>query len=153
MKLQISRTIASLLYLGFVPGMPGTYSSIITALVFYWIHSSSGRISSEIHLASVGLITLAGIFASAEISRRTGNEDPSYIVIDEAAGQLLTFLLVPVSAWNVFLGILAFRTFDIWKPYPIRKLERLGKGVGVMADDLLAGIYANVALQIINLLL
>ncbi|MBN2318533.1 MAG: phosphatidylglycerophosphatase A [Acidobacteria bacterium] len=153
MKLQLSRIIASLFYLGFVPGMPGTYSSIITALVFYSVYSLSGRIAPELHLSAVCLISLVGVLVSAEIGRSTGKEDPSYIVIDEAAGQLLTFLLVPVTGWNIFLGILAFRTFDIWKPYPIRKLERLGRGVGVMADDLLAGIYGNIALHIINLLL
>ena len=153
MKLKLSRIIASLFYLGFIPGMPGTYSSILTALVFYAVYSQSGRIMPELHLTAVCLISLAGVLVSAEIGRSTGKEDPSYIVIDEAAGQLLTFLLIPVTGWNILLGIVAFRTFDIWKPYPIRKLEHLGKGVGVMADDLLAGIYANILLQIINLIL
>jgi len=153
MKLQLCRMIASLLYLGFVPGMPGTYGSILTALVYYSVYRLGGYIVPGFHLGAVCLITLAGVLISAEIGRSIGKEDPSFIIIDEAAGQLLTFLLVPVTGWNIFLGIVAFRTFDIWKPYPIRKLERLGKGVGVMADDLLAGVYGCIVLHIINLLL
>lgn len=152
MKLQLSRMIASLFYLGFIPGMPGTYGSIVTALVFYSVNRLGGHIVPGFHLGTVCLITLAGVVISAEIGRSTGKEDPSFIIIDEAAGQLLTFLLVPVTGWNIFLGIVAFRSFDIWKPYPIRKLERLGKGVGVMADDLLAGVYACIMLHFINLL-
>lgn len=151
--LRLSRMIASLFYVGFIPGMPGTYGSIITALIFVGIYSLTDQIQPVIHLSAVCMITLIGIWASAEISRKTGVEDPSYIIIDEVAGQLLTFLFLPVTGLNIILGILAFRTFDIWKPYPIRKLERLGKGVGVMADDLLAGIYGNIVLQIINYIL
>ncbi|MGD0102312.1 MAG: phosphatidylglycerophosphatase A, partial [Acidobacteriota bacterium] len=81
-----------------------------------------------------------------------GQEDPSFVVIDEVAGQLLTLLFLPVNWLNLVLGFLAFRTFDIWKPFPIRKLESLGEGVGIMADDLLAGVYGNVLLQFLNFL-
>ena len=153
MILRISRMIASLFYIGFIPGMPGTYGSIITALIFWYIFSATGLIQPMFHLAAVCGITLIGVAVSAEIGRRTGSKDPSYIIIDEAAGQLLTFIFLPVNAVNIILGVLAFRTFDIWKPYPIRKLERPGYGIGVMADDLLAGIYGNILLQIVNLLL
>jgi phosphatidylglycerophosphatase A len=153
MRLRVSQIIASLFYVGFVRGMPGTYASIITALMFYSIYAVTGKIDPLFHLGSVCLITLIGILASNEIERSTGLEDPSYIVIDEVAGQLITFLFLPITGWNFLLGILAFRTFDIWKPYPIRKLEQMRRGVGVMADDILAGIYGNIVLQIVNLLL
>ena len=145
--------IASVFYIGFIPGMPGTYGSIFAALAFYFIHSMTGSLRIELHLSSICLISLIGVLAAAEISRRTGVEDPSYIVIDEVAGQLVTLLFLPVTIPNLILGILAFRIFDIWKPYPIRKLEDLGSGVGVMADDLLAGVYGNLVMQAINLLL
>ena len=153
MIFRLSRIIASLFYVGFLPGMPGTYGSVITALVFWAVNFGTGPIPLSIHLAAVGIITLIGIAASAEISRVSGVEDPSYIIIDEVAGQLITFLFLPAAWFNIIIGIAAFRIFDIWKPFPIRKLEDLGKGVGVMADDLLAGIYANILLQIVNLLL
>ena len=69
------------------------------------------------------------------------------------AGQLLAFLFLPINVFNIVLGTMAFRIFDIWKPFPIRKLESLGNGVGVMADDLLAGVYANFVLQLLNYVL
>ena len=72
------------------------------------------------------------------------------MVIDEVAGQLLTFLFLPVNPFNLISGFVLFRIFDIWKPYPIRKLESLKHGVGIMADDLLAGVYGNLILQLIN---
>jgi phosphatidylglycerophosphatase A len=153
MIFRLSRTIASLFYVGFLPGMPGTYGSVITALVFWAISFRTGPIALSLHLAALAIITLIGIVTSAEIGRTTGIEDPSYIIIDEVAGQLITFLFLPAAWFNIILGIAAFRVFDIWKPFPIRKLEDLGKGVGVMADDLLAGVYANIVLQIVNLLL
>lgn len=153
MKDRLCLAYASGLYIGFIPGAPGTYASFVTAILYYALYRVSGQILPILHVSTVCLITLAGILASAEISRRTGQEDPSYIVIDEVAGQLLTFLFLPVSFFNLALGFIAFRVFDMWKPFPIRKLESFEKGVGVMADDLLAGIYGNVVLQILNLLL
>jgi phosphatidylglycerophosphatase A len=147
------------------------FSTDIWQRVLYWIHSGcpgnicldrnfSGLLfdifllaSSSLCASSVCLISLTGVLASASISKNTGIKDPSYVVIDEVAGQLVTFLFLPVSALNLILGTIAFRLFDIWKPFPIRKLESLEDGVGVMADDLLAGVYANLVLQLINILI
>ncbi len=151
MRHRISIAIASMLRIGFIPGAPGTYASIATTLVFLLAYLVSHRILAPLHLSAVCLITILGVFTAADASRSTGNEDPSFVVIDEAAGQLLTFLFLPVSALNLIAGTLAFRIFDIWKPFPIRRLERLGKGIGIMADDLLAGVYANLALQLLDL--
>jgi phosphatidylglycerophosphatase A len=155
MKKGLSLTIASAFYIGFIPGAPGTYASIATVLVFIGINFLTHWlfIPPVIHLSVVCLTSLVGVLASAEVSRNTGIEDPSFVVIDEVAGQLLTFLLLPINSFNLILGLVAFRAFDIWKPFPIRKLESLGQGVGVMADDLLAGVYANLSLQLLNYLL
>jgi phosphatidylglycerophosphatase A len=152
MKKRLSLTLASAFYIGFIPGAPGTYASIATTLVFFAISCRAHRISWELHFISLCLISLIGVFVSAETSRTTGIEDPSFVVIDEVAGQLLTFLLLPVTGWNLFLGLVAFRIFDMWKPFPIRKLESLKGGVGIMADDLLAGVYGNLVLQLLHLL-
>ncbi len=143
---------ATAFYIGFIPGAPGTYGSLAAVLVYYAIYHFSGRILPGLHLTAICLISLAGILASAEVSRSSGQEDPQYVVIDEVAGQLLTFLFLPVNWLNLILGFLAFRTFDMWKPFPIRRLESLGEGVGIMADDLLAGVYGNVILQLLNLI-
>jgi phosphatidylglycerophosphatase A len=149
---RLSLAIASALHIGFIPGAPGTYASIATTLVYFLVFHLSHRILPSLHLSAVCLITLLGVLTASNVSRSSGIEDPSFVVIDEVAGQLLTFLFLPVSSFNLIAGTFAFRLFDIWKPYPIRKLEPLGQGVGIMADDLLAGIYANLVLQLFNLL-
>jgi len=153
MRQRISILIASALRIGFIPGAPGTYASIATTLVFYLVFLVSWRILPSLHLSAVCLITIIGVLTAADVSRHTGEEDPSFVVIDEVAGQLITFLFLPVTGLNLILGTLAFRLFDIWKPYPIRRLEPLKNGVGIMADDLLAGIYANLVLQLVHLLI
>ena len=153
MKNRFALLCGSVFYIGFIPGAPGTYASIATTLGFFFIFFFSHRIPPALHVSAVCLISIAGVLASAAISKNTGIKDPSYVVIDEVAGQLVTFLFLPVSALNLILGTIAFRLFDIWKPFPIRRLESLEDGVGVMADDLLAGVYANLVLQIVKILL
>ena len=149
MKDRLCLIFASGCYIGFIPGAPGTYASSRQPILYFAdLSFHTAGILPVLHLSAVCLITLAGVLASAEISRRTGREDPSFIVIDEVAGQLLTFLFLPVNILNLILGFVAFRVFDMWKPFPIRKLESFGGGVGVMADDLLAGVYGNVVLHL-----
>ena len=153
MKDRISRLAGSVFYIGFVPGAPGTYGSMAASAVVLALYLGGCRILPALLLSTICLITLAGVWAAAEIGRRTGVDDPSYVVIDEVAGQLTTYLFLPLNVFTIVLGFAAFRLFDIWKPYPIRKLEALEGGVGVMADDLLAGIYGNVILQVISYLI
>lgn len=152
MKNYLCMTIATAFGIGHIPGAPGTYASLATVVVFsaFWL---TGRFLPALHLSTVCLISLAGILSSGAISRSTGEEDPQFIVIDEVAGQLLTFLFLPISVVNLVLGFIVFRVFDMWKPFPIRKLEPLEGGVGVMADDLAAGVYANALMQLLNVLL
>ncbi len=152
MKDRLSLIYASAFYIGFIPGAPGTYASIATTLGFFLVYHFYYRISPVLHLSTVCLIALVGVLASAEVRRSRGLEDPRFVVIDEVAGQLVTFLFLPVNAFNLILGTVAFRVFDIYKPFPIRKLEPLGNGVGIMADDLLAGVYGNLVLQAINVI-
>jgi len=150
---RFSVTLASVFYIGFIPGAPGTYGSLAAVAVLYFIGQNGNWINPAALLAGVGIITLLGIPASAAAGKQVNDEDPSFVVIDEVAGQLLTFFLIPFSVANIILGFFAFRAFDIFKPWPIRKLESLPHGIGVMADDLLAGVYACAVLHIINALL
>ena len=150
MKQRLSLIFSSGCFVGMIPGAPGTYASVATSLLFYAAYRISYRIPPELHASVLCLVTFLGTLASAETSRNSGDEDPQFIVIDEVAGQLLTLIFLPVSLLNLVVGTALFRIFDIWKPFPIRKLEPLGNGVGIMADDLMAGIYANLILQIIN---
>jgi phosphatidylglycerophosphatase A len=150
MRNRLFLAYASVFHIGFIRGAPGTYASIATSLVFFLVFYFSGRIIAVLHLSAICLISLTGALASDDVSRRVGNQDPQFIVIDEVAGQLLTFLFLPVNPFNLILGTVLFRVFDMWKPFPIRKLEHLGGGVGIMADDLLAGVYGNLVLQSMN---
>ena len=150
MRDRISLLFASGFCIGMIPGAPGTYASLAAALVYYRIYRISLRILPELHLGAICLITLAGVYAAARVSRNLGREDPGVVVIDEIAGQLVAFLFLPVNAVNLIAGVCLFRLFDIWKPFPIRRLESLPNGVGIMSDDLLAGVYANLILQLAN---
>lgn len=148
MKDRLATFFATACYVGMIPGAPGTYASIVTTLIYSFVHRLGGRIVPELHLSVICLITVIGVVVSARVSRLVDNEDPSIVVIDEVAGQLLTFLFLPVNLWILIGGTFLFRVFDIWKPFPVRNLEPLKNGVGIMADDIAAGIYANLILQV-----
>jgi len=100
----------------------------------------------------ISLLVLAvaiGIPAATLEARGCGKKDPSHVVIDEVAGQLLTFMAVPIGWKPLLAGFILFRVFDILKPPPVRQLERLPEGTGIVVDDLGAGVYALLVLQIL----
>jgi phosphatidylglycerophosphatase A len=101
-------------------------------------------------IIAAAVVTLIGIPAATRVARAADLKDPQFIVIDEVAGQLVTLIAVPLG-WKTFLaGLILFRVFDIWKPFPIRRLEQLPEGTGIVVDDLAAGLYA---LAVMHLLL
>ena len=132
------------------PG-PGTWASVATVLVWAllaWRLPPSYRSPAAI-LLSVFVIAV-GIPAATAVARAAGRKDPQWVVIDETAGQLIALIGVPL-AWKTFLaGLILFRLFDILKPPPVRQLERLPEGTGIMMDDVAAGLYA---LGIVHLLM
>jgi len=136
---RIALLFASGCLVGYVPGAPGTYASILTSLAFFGISRLTGGVAPELHISTICLVTVLGVLSSDRVSRATKQHDPSYVVIDEVAGQLASFLLVPVRPSFLVAGTLVFRALDIWKPFGIRRLESLEHGVGIMADDLAAG--------------
>jgi phosphatidylglycerophosphatase A len=133
---------------GFAPIAPGTMGAVEGVLIFLAIYALHiERASWIVVLAIVNVLLFAiGVWASNRACDIAGLEDPGIVVIDEVSGQLIALtplaILPSVSILAVLIGFLLFRLFDIFKPYPIRKLERLHGGLGVMADDALAGIYA-----------
>ncbi len=152
---------------GYIPGAPGTYGSMVGVVIyvfFSWfethaaLHGVATGIKFEqamaIHWAlNAVLLTafcLVGIWASGRSIPVLGNSDPSEAVVDEVMGQLITFLFIPFTlSWPFILaGFLLFRLFDIWKPYPIDDLQSLPGGIGVCADDIIAGVYAGICLAI-----
>ena len=137
------------------PGTAGAIEGVAIFLLLNALHLGPGL--SIFGLAIINAVLFAiGVWASNRACRVTGLEDPQLVVIDEVSGQLIALiplaLLPSISTISVLVGFLLFRLFDIFKPYPIRKLEHLRGGLGVMADDALAGIYAAVLLWLAHLL-
>jgi phosphatidylglycerophosphatase A len=131
------------------PG-PGTWGSAVTLLLWAAAaHQLTPTLRASVAVALVVLVILIGIPAATRVSRASGSKDPQFVVIDEVAGQLIALIGVPL-AWKTFLaGFILFRVFDIVKPPPVRQLERLPAGVGIMLDDVAAGIYALIVMQIL----
>jgi phosphatidylglycerophosphatase A len=153
---------------GYIPMAPGTWGSAVGVFLYMgisaaseqtfavglandWPFSSVLAVRTTFLLLAAGLVTMAGIWAASVTERLKGRKDPGIVVIDEVAGQLITFLFVPfgAGAWTLMAGFLIFRLFDIWKPYPIRRLEILESGLGIMADDVLAGLYAATVMAVV----
>ena len=151
---------------GYFPIAPGTWGSAVGVGIYLILHwavakpsGMTGHINSQILFTALLLIvalviSMAGIWAATQVERLQARKDPGVVVIDEVAGQLITFLFIPVFSqwWLIVTGFFMFRLFDIWKPYPIRRLEALESGLGIMADDVLAGLYAASAVSLILLL-
>jgi len=142
--------IATFLGIGRMRPGPGTWGSAATVLL--WAAAShalplSARIPANIGLAMA--VTLIGIPAATQVARASGLKDPQFVVIDEVAGQLIALIAVPL-AWQTFLaGFILFRAFDILKPPPVRQLEKLPEGTGIVLDDVAAGIYALIVMQLL----
>lgn len=132
---------------GYCPVAPGTAGSL-GALLLYLPLRPFFAANPLLFGAAIAGLTAAGVLAAGVTARAERKEDPSLVVIDEAAGQWLALLLLPVISWQtLLLSFLVFRAFDIWKPFPAAQAEHLPGGVGIMADDLVAGAYANLILQ------
>ena len=126
-------------YVGYLPLAPGTWASVLTCLILYFISSFN-------HPVIIILLAVPAVFA---IERARGEEaDPGYIVIDEMIGMLVATAGHNLTILNIVKAFILFRAFDILKPYPIRKVERLPGAYGIIADDILAGVFANMALLI-----
>lgn len=131
------------------PG-PGTWGSLATVLLWALLSRllPSGWVLPA-NIALAGLAIAIGIPAATHVARSTGIKDPQFVVIDETAGQLITLIGAPL-AWKSFLaGFILFRVFDILKPPPIRQLEKLPEGTGIVVDDVGAGLYGWAVLQLL----
>jgi len=131
------------------PG-PGTWGSLATVLL-WGLASSQIPVTARVWatIAAAVVVTVIGIPAATRVARASGLKDPQFVVIDEVAGQLVTLIAVPLT-WKTYLaGFILFRAFDILKPPPVRQLERLPEGVGIVVDDLGAGLYALAAMHLL----
>jgi phosphatidylglycerophosphatase A len=129
---------------GYAPFAPGTAGSALGVLLFWPLQ----RLPLAQQVAVGVVLFLVGVVAASHVARRVGQEDPSIVVWDEVIGMWVSLLALPFRPWIVILGFLLFRILDVVKPYPARDLERLPGGWGIMVDDVMAGIYANLILRV-----
>lgn len=149
-------TIATFFGVGFLKPGPGTYASAITAAL--WLLVSFALHNNTLHLLIATLVALAlsialGIPAATRVARDSQRKDPGFVVIDEVAGQLISLLALTPTWPHALFALLLFRFFDILKPAPIRRLEALPEGTGIVVDDLAAGLYALLCVQLLVRLL
>jgi phosphatidylglycerophosphatase A len=134
--------LATVFGVGYIPFAPGTFGSAVGLLV-WWLLPASVAAQA---IAIVALFVI-GSWSGGVAEHHFGGTDPSYVVIDEVMGMLITLFLNPVGGWGAVGAFLLFRLADVVKPFPSNRLESLPGGVGVMADDAMAAVYANLALR------
>jgi phosphatidylglycerophosphatase A len=145
-------TVATFFGAGLGKPGPGTWGSV--AAVLLWalagmaLHASTQTLLILLFIGILLSIAL-GVPAATIAARETGRHDPGFVVIDEVAGQWIALLFAPVSWKTLLLGFILFRAFDILKPPPVRQLERLPEGTGIVVDDVAAGLYALLVMQLV----
>jgi phosphatidylglycerophosphatase A len=139
------KQIASVFGIGYIKG-GGTFASILYCII--WLLLPAGYTESYWQVAITLLIILIGTWSAGQVEKHWG-KDSSKVVMDEVAGMAITLLYAPHNFTYLMIGLVLFRMFDILKPFGIRSLEKLPGGWGVMADDILSGIYALVLVRIV----
>jgi phosphatidylglycerophosphatase A len=145
----LAHLIGTFLGSGYAPIAPATAGSFLYALIWWGVWTVWGPVAIWVQLVSLAVVTLVGIWAAGVLEKIHG-EDPGLCVIDEVAGMQVTFLGLAAGPLGWLAGFFWFRIFDILKPFGVRRLEKLGGGggVGIMADDLGAGVLAAIATQV-----
>ena len=136
--------VCSFGYIGFAPVAPGTVGSAAALLVYLAVHRVG---SPALELSLIAILFAAGVLLTRPCEHTLNCIDPGPIVIDEVMGMLLTLFMIPVGWGGLLLGFVLFRALDVAKPFPARQLESLHGGFGVMADDAMAAVYANLLLR------
>ena len=140
----LAHLCATFFYSGYSPVAPGTAGSAAGLILIVPLRLLG---MPWLDLAVVAILFTIGVWSATIVEREAGKEDPGIVVLDEVLGMLISLLWLPVSWPVVLAAFLAFRAFDIIKPWPAGRLEYLGGGLGIMADDAMAGVYANLVVQ------
>ncbi|MEW6571636.1 MAG: phosphatidylglycerophosphatase A [Nitrospirota bacterium] len=138
----IFKYISTLGFIGYLPLAPGTFGSLVGLLVLFLL-----KPPPLLHLAILSVVIPIGIVSSHSAERLLSEKDSRHIVIDEFCGYLLSMLFLPLSIGYAAAAFFLFRILDILKPFPIRRMELIGGGKGIMADDAVAALYTNFVLQ------
>lgn len=133
-------------FTGRFPVAPGTAGTVAAVLIYFFVHGLSSSAYAMVCL----VVVIIGIWAAGRAEDILGKKDSPSIVVDEIAGYLISMFFLPATLGYVAAGFCLFRFFDIVKPWPIAGLQKLHGGVGVMLDDIAAGIYTNAVLQLVR---
>jgi phosphatidylglycerophosphatase A len=144
-----SRLLATGLGAGYSPLVPGSAGSLV-GVVSFWALAGQGPL---VQLGATLALFAVGVLVSSRTAAEVGLKDPGVVVIDEVVGQWAAFLFLPFTPGAAVLGFLLFRVMDVLKPWPARELESLPGGLGIMADDLMAGAYANLTMRVLLVVL
>jgi phosphatidylglycerophosphatase A len=148
-KSRLSWLIATFFGIGHLQPGSGTWASALTVLLWWTAgHFLPSTWLVPTAVAVSALVTVIGIPPSTVVARESRIEDPGFVVIDEVAGQMIALIAVPLHWKYLLAGFILFRSFDIVKPFPLRRLEVLPGGTGIMMDDVGAGLYALALLQV-----
>lgn len=145
---NINVLISTLFGAGYLTKAPGTVGTAVAAIAYYFFPMSDDFTSMLIFLGYILIMSLISVFYITKAEAILGH-DNGKIVIDEFWGYLIAVLFLPKTIWVIIAAFIFFRIFDIFKPEPVNMLQKLPAGWGVMVDDLMAGLYANLVLQII----
>jgi len=129
---------------GLMPGIPGTFGTLAALPLVVFI----GILPGLCRVLFLLIVIIVAVWASGLCGRLMGRDDPREVVIDEVAGFVLAVFQLPISWMTLCLGFILFRVFDILKPFPIGRMEKIRGGTGIVMDDLMAGVYANLCIRI-----
>lgn len=143
MRNRLIKAIATFFFIGYLPFMPGTWGSLAGVLIYFLV-----RHNIYLFLGIFAVLLLLGLFVAGKAEDIFGKKDDKRIIIDEVCGILLLYLLIPPSKFSLILGFILFRLFDILKPYPAKRMERLPRSWGIMADDILSALLSYIIVSI-----
>ncbi|RJP29778.1 MAG: phosphatidylglycerophosphatase A [Candidatus Omnitrophota bacterium] len=138
------KLLSTFFYTGCFPLAPGTFASLVALFIYLSI-----RNNAAVQIGIILLLLVLGFFVCSRAEEVFNKKDPPYIVIDEVAGMFLSLLFIGYSFKLVFIGFFLFRLFDTLKVFPAARIERVGGAIGIMGDDIIAGLYANALLHLL----
>ena len=136
------KTISTFFYVGYFPLIPGTAGSLSGLILFFLVKDNIAA-----YLLTTGLLLFLGFLVTGRAEALMQKNDPPCVVIDEVCGMLLSLLFLPYDIKLVIIAFFIFRLLDTLKPYPVGRLEKLKGSLGIMSDDIVAGLYTNIILQ------
>ena len=143
MRNFLVKTLSTFFYVGYLPLIPGTFASLVGVLIFY-----IARSNFPVYICLTLCVIFSGFFVSGKAEKIFNKKDPKYIVIDEVCGMLLSLMFLPLDIKFVIIAFVLFRLLDILKPYPANRFQELKGSIGIMGDDIVAGLYTSLIMSV-----